>query len=94
MGEKKKGQRRPPTTSWPGDVPAPSGPGKVFNCITRETLERTPFLWAIGFIPISQEMKYRLMIGKKKKKLQLVWTGPHIVVLANLIAVRVIVIIP
>ena len=26
-----------------------------------------PFVWAIGFIPISQEMKYGLMIGKKKK---------------------------
>ena len=54
-----------------------------------------PFVWAIGFIPISQEMKYGLMIGKKKKTThQPVWTGPHTVVLANLIAVRVIAVIP
>ena len=49
-----------------------------------------PFLWAIGFIPISQEMSYGLKIRKKKKKnpLQPVWTGPHMVVLQPLLLLK------
>ena len=38
----KKAQGRSPTTNWPGDVPTPPGPGKVFCHIARETWERTP----------------------------------------------------
>ena len=44
----------------------PQALGKVLHYITRETLERTPILWAIGFTPISQEMRYRLKIRKKR----------------------------
>ena len=86
--KKKKAQGRPPTTSWPGDVPAPSGPGKVFNRITRETLERTPIPLGNWVHPYQPGDEVWVNDWKKKKKLQPVWTGPHIVVLANLIAVR------
>ena len=58
-----KPQGRPPTTSWAGDVLTPQDPGKVFCHITWETLERYPPPWAFEFIPICQEMRYRLKIA-------------------------------
>ena len=58
-----KPQGRPPTTSWAGDVLTPQDPGKVFCHITWETLERYPPPWAFEFIPICQEMSYRLKIA-------------------------------
>ena len=60
----RKAQGRPPITSWPGDVPTPPGPGKVFCHLTRETLERTPIPLG-NWIPISQEMSYELKTGKR-----------------------------
>ena len=42
----------------------PQALGKVFLHVSRGTLERTPILWAIGFTPISQEMRYGLKTGK------------------------------
>ena len=38
--------------------------GKVFHHFSRETLKMTPIFWEIGFIPISQEMRYELNTGK------------------------------
>ena len=88
-----KAQGRPPTTSWPGDVLTPPGPGKVFFPVTWETLERTP-------IPLGNWVHPYLPGGKvwgkdwKKEPVQPVWIGPHVVVLANPTAVKVTSVIP
>ena len=50
----RKAQGRPPPTSWPGDVPTPPGPGKVFRHIAQENLERTSIPldnWVHAFQP-------------------------------------------
>ena len=76
-----KAQGRPPT-SWPGDVLTLPGPGKVFCHITWETLERTPVPlgnWVHPYPPGDEVwVKYW-----KKEPVQPVWTGPHLVILAN-----------
>ena len=67
--------------------------GKVFHHIARETLERTPIPlgnWVHPYQP-GDEVWVK---DWKKKPLQPVWTGPHVVVLATPTAVKVIGVIP
>ena len=37
----------------------------VFHILPEKPKKGHPFHWATGFIPISQEMRYRLKIGKR-----------------------------
>ena len=76
----RKAQGRPPTTSWPGDVPTSPGPGKVFHHIPWETLERTPIPlnnWVHPYQP-GDEIWVK---DWKKEPFQPIWTGPHMVIL-------------
>lgn len=56
--------------------------------ITQEIFKRTLIPLGNWFIPISQDMKYGLKIGKRSH-FSPVWTGPHAVVLATPTAVKV-----
>ena len=89
----RKAQGRPPATSWPGDVPKPPGPGKVFCHIAQETLERTP-IYLGNWVHPYQPRDEIWVKDWKKEPLKPVWTGPHTVVLATPTADKVTGVIP
>ena len=90
MGETpsdRKTQGKPPTTSSPGDVPTPSDPGTSLPPYRLRTLERAPIPLGNSVHAYQPGDEVRVEYWGKGPR-QPVGTGPHMVVWATLLLLK------